>query len=201
LADVSPGVAGGGFVGLLIALLVIVGEALKARNARRIKQAYESTRPAPAPALPVLPLPPPARPSMSREVDLSAVRIQLSRALLELDERDSALRRVRATAEEDIRRQRATIDQLEAELRRSAAALTEERGRAEALDQERAQLMRQIQGGTYARTLDPGTSGAATRGDATGHRRSVRRTDIDRLGVRQESVERPFQADRDKAER
>lgn len=142
MADVSPGVAGGGFVGLLIALLVIVGEALKARNAKRIKQAYESG-PTPAPAVLTAPALP-RRPSTSMEVDLSAVRIQLSRALLELDERDSALRRVRATAEEDIRRQRATIDQLEAELRRSAAALTEGRSREEYLHRELEELRRQI---------------------------------------------------------
>jgi hypothetical protein len=144
LTDVSPGVAGGGFVGALIALLVIVGEALKARNAKRIKQAYESSTPTPSP--PVLPAPPalPMRPSMSREVDLSAVRIQLSRALLELDERDAALRRVRLTAEEDIRRQRATIDQLETELRRSAAAVTEGRSREEHLHRELEELRRQM---------------------------------------------------------
>jgi hypothetical protein len=126
----------------LTAGLTALAGLLSGRNTRALKAAEKSL---PPPT--VLPQAPPALPmrvSVSREVDMTAVRIQLSRALLELDERDSALRRIRATAEEDIRRQRATIDQLEAELRRAAAAITTARSREEHLHRELVELRRQI---------------------------------------------------------
>jgi hypothetical protein len=132
----------GDTVGKAVALALTAGLTalaglLSGKNTRGLRAADAAT------PLDVPPQTPPGLPT-SIEVDLSAVRIQLSRALLELDERDAALRRVRATAEEDIRRQRATIDQLEQELRRSAAALTEGRSREEYLHRELEELRRQI---------------------------------------------------------
>jgi hypothetical protein len=80
MADVSPGVALGTFVGGIVALLKLAGEIIKYRNAKRLKDAEKSIGPSIRPP----PMPPPP-PTLTYELQVQAKHVELLRAQYQID--------------------------------------------------------------------------------------------------------------------
>ena len=159
MPDALPGIVFSTSIAILGGVLKVVGELIKWRTARRMKDAYAKTAPAVAPQLP-------ATVSPALEAQLQAKEIELLRAKYQIEELQQALRRLRLALDE------AAEDQAQL-----AAAISAERWANDALLAEMAELRKEGSNDVRTPTADSRPrDGRHLRGDLDGGS-SLRETD------------------------
>lgn len=176
-----------GFIGAISTLIgALAGrEHLKnQREQRKLAAEVDRDLEAAKHAPPQLPAParvpvalPTASPSLSPVAEYELARIELARKSLRVAELEQALRRVRQSAEDDLRRQRIALDEGANELDRVTAALRHERALVDQVTRERDQAT--VRGDVLRRELAElrkqigGSLGSDNRHDQPAHDRPV----------------------------